>query len=92
MTAKPDDKELVEVAGTFHNDTFDENGNPEPRLPWGELWNGWLEAKRKPTKTTEQMIQEAKAFGVEVTVTQRPKGTGEIVPLPGVRPPPERDA
>ena len=37
------------------------------------------------TKTTAAMIAEAKAFGIEVTVTQRPKGTGEIVPLPGLR-------
>ena len=41
-------------------------------------------------KTTEEMIAAAKATGVEVTVTQRPKGTGEIVPLPGVRPKRER--
>jgi hypothetical protein len=34
-------------------------------------------------KTTEQMLAEAKAAGVEATVTQRPKG-GEIAPLPGL--------
>ena len=36
-------------------------------------------------KTTEEMLAEAKAAGVEVTVTQLPKGTGEIVPLPCIR-------
>ena len=36
-------------------------------------------------KTTEQMLAEAKAAGVEVTVTTHPKGTGEIVSLPGLR-------
>ena len=35
-------------------------------------------------RTTEEMLAEAMAAGVEVTVTQPPKGTGEIVPLPGV--------
>ncbi len=44
------------------------------------------------TKTTEQMIAEAKAAGVEITVTTRPKGTGEIVLLPGVRRPAESDS
>ena len=43
-------------------------------------------------KTTEQIVAEAKAFGIEVTVTVKPKGTGEIAPLPGVRRPPEDDA
>ena len=38
-------------------------------------------------KTTEQILAEAKKAGVEVTVTQRPKGWGEIVLRPGVRPP-----
>ena len=38
-------------------------------------------------KTTEQMLAEAKALGVEVTVMTRLKGTGEVVLLPGVRPP-----
>jgi hypothetical protein len=38
-------------------------------------------------KTTEQILAEAKAFGIEVTVTLRPKGTGEIVLLPGLREP-----
>jgi len=35
--------------------------------------------------TTEEMIAAAKAAGVDATVTQRPKGEGEVVPLPGVR-------
>ena len=35
--------------------------------------------------STEELVAEAKAAGVEVTVTQRAKGTGEIVPLPGIR-------
>ena len=43
-------------------------------------------------KTTEQMIAEANAFGVEVTVTTRPKGQGEVTLLPGVRRPSEREA
>ena len=37
------------------------------------------------TKTTEEMLAMAKAMGVTVTVSTGPKGTGEIVPLPGVR-------
>ncbi len=36
-------------------------------------------------KTPEEMLGEAKAAGVEVTVKQRSKGSGEIVPLPGTR-------
>ena len=36
-------------------------------------------------KTTEQIIAAAKAAGVDVTVTQRPKGQSEIVLLPGLR-------
>ena len=43
-------------------------------------------------ETTAQIVAEAKAFGIEVTVTVKPKGTGEVAPLPGFRPPPERDA
>ena len=39
---------------------------------------------KQPKVTTEAMIAKAKALGVEVTVSTRPKGTGEIVPLPGV--------
>jgi hypothetical protein len=43
-------------------------------------------------KSTEQMLAEAKAAGVEVTVTQRPKGSGgEVAPLPGIRRPTEFD-
>jgi hypothetical protein len=38
-------------------------------------------------KTTEQILTQTKAFGIEVTVTLRPKGTGEIVLLPGLREP-----
>ena len=38
-------------------------------------------------KTTEELIADAKACGIEVTVSTRPKGTGEIVLLPGVHPP-----
>ena len=37
-------------------------------------------------KTTEQMIIEAQAAGVEVTVMMRPKGESEIRLLPGFRP------
>ncbi len=37
-------------------------------------------------KLTDQMIAAAKAAGVEVTVSTRPKREGEIVPLPGLRP------
>lgn len=38
------------------------------------------------TKTTEQIVAAAKAAGVTVTVTQRPKGSGgDVVPLPGVK-------
>ena len=36
-------------------------------------------------KMTEETIAAAKAAGVEVTVTQRPKGEGEIVLLTGLR-------
>ena len=86
ITARPDDKELVEVAGRFHDDSLGEDDKPDPPPPWSEVWKGWLEAKGKPTKTTEQMIEEAKAFGVEVTVSARPKGQGEIALLPGLRP------
>ena len=35
--------------------------------------------------TTDKIIAAAKAAGVEVTLTQRPKGEGEIVLLPGLR-------
>lgn len=35
--------------------------------------------------STEEMLVEAKAAGVEIEVTQRPKRAGEIVPLPGIR-------
>jgi hypothetical protein len=38
------------------------------------------------TKTSAAMIEEAKAFGITVTLSTGPKGTGEIVLLPGVRP------
>ena len=38
------------------------------------------------TKTTEQMLAEAKAAGVVVTVTTRPMGQGVITLLPGIRP------
>lgn len=39
-------------------------------------------------KTIEQMLAEAKAFGIEVTITAAPpKPTTEVVLLPGVRPP-----
>ena len=39
-------------------------------------------------KTTEQMLTEAKAFGIEVTVsTAAPKAKGEVDLLPCVRPP-----
>jgi hypothetical protein len=34
-------------------------------------------------KTTAEIVAAAKAAGVEITVSQRPKGTGEIVSLPG---------
>ena len=34
-------------------------------------------------KSTDEMLAEAKAAGVEVRVTQRQKGTGEIALLPG---------
>lgn len=37
-------------------------------------------------KTTEQFVGEGRAAGVEVTVTEASTG-GEIVLLPGVRPP-----
>ena len=38
-------------------------------------------------KTTEQILAEAKKFGVTVTVSKGPpKATGEITLLPGVRP------
>ena len=37
------------------------------------------------TKTTEQMLAEAKVAGVEVPVTTRPKATGEIIVVPGLR-------
>jgi hypothetical protein len=37
------------------------------------------------TKSTEEIIAAGKSAGVEVTVTQRPKGRGEIVLLPGLR-------
>jgi hypothetical protein len=35
--------------------------------------------------TTATILLAAKAAGVEVTVRQRPKGGGEIAPLPGIR-------
>ena len=35
-------------------------------------------------KTNQEMLVEAKAAGAEVTVTQRSKGSGEIVPLAGI--------
>ncbi len=38
----------------------------------------------KTPKTTQQMIADAKAWGVEVVITTKPEGTGEI-PLPGLR-------
>jgi hypothetical protein len=39
-------------------------------------------------KTTEQILREANALGIEVTVsTAPPKTTGEIVLLPGLREP-----
>ena len=36
-------------------------------------------------KTTEELVAEAKKAGVKATLVQRPKGSGEIVLLPGVR-------
>ena len=42
-----------------------------------------------PVGTTEQILAEAKKAGIKVTVTQRPKGSGEIVVRPGIRPPSE---
>ena len=38
------------------------------------------------TKTTAELIADAKAWGIKVAITTKPKGTGEIVPLPGLRP------
>lgn len=46
-------------------------------------------AGREMAKTTEQIIEDAKKAGVEVTVTQRPKGAGEVVSMPGLRGPAE---
>ena len=43
------------------------------------------------TKTTEELIADAKAWWTEVTVTTKPKGTGEITPLPGLRRPTESE-
>ena len=37
------------------------------------------------TKTTAELIADAKAWGIEVAVTTKHKGAGEIVPLPGIR-------
>jgi hypothetical protein len=42
-------------------------------------------------KTTAEIIAAAKAAGVEITVTQRPKGRGEVALLPGVRRPTENE-
>jgi hypothetical protein len=50
----------------------------QPGYPDGEM-----------AKKTEEMLAEAKAAGVEVRVTQRPKGGGEVALLPGVRRPTE---
>jgi hypothetical protein len=36
-------------------------------------------------KSTEDVLATAKAAGIEITVTQHLKGTGEVVPLPGVK-------
>lgn len=36
-------------------------------------------------KTTEELIADARAWGIDVTVSTGPKGTGEITPLPGMR-------
>jgi hypothetical protein len=38
-------------------------------------------------KTTEQILAEARKAGVTVAVSTGPKATGEIILLPGVRPP-----
>jgi O-succinylbenzoate synthase len=44
------------------------------------------------TETTEELIADAKAWGIEVTVSTGPRTTtGEIVPLPGVRRPTENE-
>lgn len=50
MNAKPDDDELVRIAGAFHRDTFDEDGKPDPPRPWGKIWRAWLEAKAEAEK------------------------------------------
>ena len=42
-------------------------------------------------KTAEQIVDDMKKAGVEVTVTQQPKGSGEIALLPGLRRPPDPD-
>jgi hypothetical protein len=43
-------------------------------------------------KTTEALLAEARAAGVEVTVSTRPpRATGEIALLPGVRRPTENE-
>ena len=48
-----------------------------------------LDPRRYPgvvaRKNTEEMLATAKAAGIEITVAQRPKGAGEIVPLPGMK-------
>jgi len=36
-------------------------------------------------KHTGEILAEPRSAGVEVRVTQRPKGGGEIAPLPGVK-------
>jgi hypothetical protein len=43
-----------------------------------------------PKVTTEEIVAAAKAAEVEISVTQKPRGTAEITPLPGVRRPTER--
>lgn len=35
--------------------------------------------------TTEELVALGRKLGVEVTVTAKPSGTGEIAPLPGPR-------
>ena len=75
------DERLVE-------DNRDSPGRPslaEPASPPTKV-RGYADAV--PKKTTAQMIAEAKAAGIEVTISKAPPRTkGEIVPLPGVRPP-----
>ena len=50
------------------------------------------EGHMAPERPNRARRAEARKAGVEVTVSTRPKGTGEITLLPGVRRRPEREA